>query len=166
MATVKGINETLRTNVPKSQIPSGEQAGVKRVMYDKYVYATNSVLADVIQFGFLPKGARVLEAYVKGNDWGTAGKIDLGWAASVELDANGVALEAASSTGFLSAKTLQSTGGDGVRCSIGPAGDNVAPSAGVLKSFAGAVQIQAVVNEASNVGTGAQVEVVIEYVVE
>lgn len=166
MATVLGINETLRTNAPSSKIPSGEQAGVKRVMYDKYAYTTNSVLSDVIKFGFLPKGARVLEAYVKGNDWGTVGKIDLGWAASAELDSTGVALEAASSTGFLSAKTLQSTGGDGVRCSIGPAGDNVAPPAGILKSFAGAVQIQAVVNEASNVGTGATIEVVIEYVIE
>ncbi len=166
MATVKGVNETLRTNTPSSKIPSGEQAGVLRVMYDTYSYATNSVLNDVIQFGFLPKGARVLNAYVKGNDWGTAGKIDLGWAASAELDSTGTVLEAASSTGFLSAKTMQSTGGDGVSCDIGPAGDNVAPPAGVLKSFAGAVQIQAVVNEASNVGTGATVSVVIFYVVE
>lgn len=166
MATVLGVNETLRTNVPSSKIPSGEGYGVKRVMYDSYSYATNSTLSDVIKFGFLPKGARVINAYVKTNDWGSAGKIDLGWAASAELDSAGSAVEAASSTGFFSALSVQSTGGQAVDAKLGPAVDGVAAPAGILKSFNAAVQIQAVVNEASNVGTGATIAVVIEYVVE
>lgn len=166
MATVYGVNETLRRAVPTSKIPAGEMHGKVHVIYDSYAYATNSTLNDVIKLGFIPKGARVLNAVVKTNDWGTAGKIDLGWAASAELDSSGSAVEAANTTGFLSAQSVQSTGGNGLTLDNGPAVDGVAPPAGIFKSFSAECQLQVTVNEASNVGTGATVAVAIYYVLD
>lgn len=88
--------------VPSSKINSPDFNGIPRIAYFSYplpsVAPSNS---DVIKLCKLPKGARVLNAVLDLPDLGDTTVLDLGWAASAELDSSGSAVEAADDDGLL-----------------------------------------------------------------
>lgn len=95
MATLYATNATLATqNNPTSKVPVGDYGGRVRVCYDKYTLSAAFGASDVLTFGRLPKGAKVLNATVVCPDMGGTGTFDFGHTASVD------AAQAASAAAF------------------------------------------------------------------
>ncbi len=129
MATVYGVNATLRNNVPKAEMGVGEAGGRVRLAYDSYTAAGAIALNDIVVMGpKIPKGARMIDGWIKHADLGTVGTLDLGWAASDD------GLEAVNATGFISAEDVH-TAADIVKAT-----DNQAAPAGVGKKLLAEVQ--------------------------
>lgn len=105
MATLYGVqyNEAF-VAVPITKVPPGEINGeVRTLIFDYVIPGTAPALNDIIKLGKIPKGARIIDAEIAFPDLGTVGVIELGWAASADIDTAGVAIEAASASGLLAA---------------------------------------------------------------
>jgi hypothetical protein len=143
LTTVSAVNRTLVESVPSNKLDITSNYGRIRVLYDSYTVATADEFgtSGLIRLFTIPKGARVLDFEVSAEASGATGIYDLGWAASEELDSNGVAVEAADPDGFIQ------------QVDPGAAAINrqVMPSTrpGYMKKFAAAVEVQADFTEAT-----------------
>ena len=98
MAKFYGVQATKRlVNLPSDKTKSNEQHGDLRVSYDLYTIPGNLGVGDIITFGKLPKGARVVDFWLKASNLGATGAGNFGWAASAD------AVEAGNVSGFLAA---------------------------------------------------------------
>lgn len=93
MATFYGNQyQDALVTVPSKKVQMGDIDGKKRVIYFDYTVTAAPTAADVIKVGVLPAGARVINAGLSFPDLGTAGVLNLGWAAGVieVADADGL----------------------------------------------------------------------------
>ena len=135
---------------PVVKIPPGYVAGEVKFLYFSFALPGAVVAAaDVIKLGKLPKGAMVLDACLSFPDLGTTGVMDLGWAASVEVDSAGTALELADADGLMAAVDMKAAA-----AIVNMADVAGAEVAGFLKEFAAQVDIQLVASEATTATTG------------
>lgn len=124
---------------PMEQIKPGDISGdVKFAYFDITVDAVGS-LNDVFKLFKLPKGAKLKAFRIITPDMGTAGDIQVGWAAS----ADGV--EAASADGILGTTDANAAAADT---------SMPATAAGFLKDFAAEVDVEMKVVEAWTATTG------------
>lgn len=161
--TLKGVNRTYRTSAPPSKIPAGEERGKVHFYFDEYSWTTDSVIGDVVTLMTIPNGARIINAYAKSNDHGSAGQYDIGWAAGA------TAVEAADDDGLFNEFNPEGTGGNvislmGGGYSAGTGQGAVNNSVGLFKKFTEDVNVTITVTEASNVGTGATLQVGVQVV--
>ena len=92
----------------------------------------------------IPKGAKVIDVALTTAKMGTAGDLDIGWAASAELDENGDAIEAASADGFFADTDVNAAAVERRKAAVS--------AAGVLKRFDAAVDVEITVPEATTAG--------------
>lgn len=137
---------------PADILTPGDVSGqVKFMFFDFTVPSVAPSNADIYKLGVIPKGARVLEACLSFPDLGSAGTVELGWAASAELDGpnglSGSAIEAADDNGFLASVDVNS------------AADTVLMTAqnnmpGLLKRFSASVVLQLLLTAAWTATSG------------
>ena len=143
------------TKPPSMQDP-GDSSGKVRWLYAKYDLGVDgSVLAtaDTVYLTKLPKGARVLDGWLKHGDLGTGGTVDIGWQASSD------GVETADSNGLFAAVDMK-TAADAL---VGL--NEVASPPAMFKKFEAEVNVVAVASEASTLTDG-DIEIGILYVVE
>lgn len=134
MASLYASNYTnAYRNVPSSKYNAGDFYGRVHVLIDSYTAAGALSSGDVIYFGKIPKGAKVINALLSHDDLGTTGTGKLGWAASAELSA-GSAVEAADDDGLIASIDFNTA------ANIPFAWENV-PVPGVAKDFAAEVDV-------------------------
>lgn len=149
MATLYGSQyQAAFVDVPSSKISRGDQSGNVRFLYFNYAGTAAPTNADVIKLAKLPKGSRVVDVIMSFADLGSAGTLEVGWAASAELDSAGAAVEAAVAAGFLASLDVNSAA-DTIKMS-----DNLANGSGMLKQFSAEVDVQVTVTAAWTVATG------------
>lgn len=152
MATLLGVNATSIATVPSGKAIVGQQGGRVNLIYDKFTLTADLSLNDIIQMGgLIPKGALIVDAYIKYADLssGAGATLGLGWQASED------ALEATNATGFISAADA-STAAKMVKGS-----DNLAsPASG--KKFLGSCQPIVTISGDTNAVVG-DIEVFILY---
>lgn len=143
MATLYGTQYTnAYVDVPKTKIHSGDSSGaVMHMHFDYPIPGTVPTASDVIKLGKLPKGARILDAGLSFPDLGTTGVLELGWAASAELDSAGSAVEAADDNGFLVSVDVNAAA---IAC-INMVPKTGAAVPGFMKRFAAEVDVQILV---------------------
>lgn len=158
MATLYGnqYNNAYVVN-PSVKLGIGDYKGTVRRMYFDYTITAVPTNGDVIKLGKLPAGARVYDACLSFPDLGTAGTLELGWAASTD------AVEAASASGLLSTVDVNSAAAS--RTIIGLNGATGAAVAGLMKKFSSEVDIQIAVTAAWTVTSGT-IKGFVEYVLE
>ena len=132
MATYYGNQyQDAYVDVPSDKIRPGDVGGeVKFMFFDFTVPSTAPSNNDIFKLGKIQKGARVIEAALSFPDLGTAGVVELGWAA----DAAGV--ETADDNGFLASVDVN-TAADTVKMS-----DNLANGAGFCKLFSATCDLE------------------------
>lgn len=161
MATFYGENATkiLNTNPPQ-MAGIGDMGGRMRVLYDKFTFSAVLTTTDKLYMGGkLPKGARIIECYVKSSDLGSTGDVNIGWEASEELS-NGTTVEAADPDGFFAALDVNAAA---LKTSmIASSFGNIAS---LMKKLAGAVQPVIVPTE-DTTATSGSLEVAIVYVID
>lgn len=140
-------------DVPSSKIGPGDQSGdLKFLFFDFTVPGTAPTDADIVKLAKLPKGARVVEACLSFPDLGTAGVVELGWAASAEKDGpnglTGTVLEAADDNGFLASVDVNAAANT-VKMS-----SDMNNAAGLLKNFSAEVDVQLLVTTAWTATSG------------
>jgi len=135
MATLLGVNATLRDGAVPAMIPKGEQYGRVRVAYDTYTSTGAIAINDLISMMILPAGARVIDVYLSSTDHGTVGLCTVGWAAT---SADTVDL-----AGFLSTVDIKAA-------AITTAMSTKVNLAGMLKKFTVATQVQIKITEATD----------------
>ena len=129
-------------DVPSTKIRPGDVTGVLMVLYfDFTIPGTAPIANDVFKLGRIPKGSRVIDMQIQFPDMGSAGLVDIGWAAS----ADGV--EAANATGFYSALDVNTAA---IIASI----LEVPSAAGFCKLFDAEVDLELKVNTAWTVTSG------------
>lgn len=80
MATLYGTNATNATQTqPAVNAPVGDYGGRVRMCYDKYPITAALGASDVLVFGRLPKGAKIVEAKVVCPDMGGTGNFKFGY---------------------------------------------------------------------------------------
>lgn len=145
-----GVNATLRDQtVPSAKCGVGEVNGRVRVAYDEWAVPTAVIsINSTVDLFEIPKGARVLNAFVSAPDQGTTGTGALGWLASPDLDSSGVTLEAATSTGLVVSIDFKANAAttQGARTTD--------RAACMGKKFLGKVRAQLTITEAFDAGTG------------
>lgn len=133
-------------DVPSNKIRAGDFNGqVQFAFFDLSVPAVAPSNADVVKLCKLPKGARVLDAVLVLPDLGDTTALDLGWAASEELDSDGVAVEAADDDGLLAAIDGDVAADAFSMQALAEAGTI---AAGLLKKFSAEVDIQITIDDA------------------
>jgi hypothetical protein len=158
--TVKGANLTLKESVPSEKLDVTMNYGKLRVLYDSYTVASADEFGTdgLVRLFTIPKGARLVHCEVSMEASGATGIFDLGWAASAELDSDGVAIEAADA--------------DGIIASVDPGAaaieKQLMPSTrpGYCKLFNAAVEVQADWTEVSADSGGDTLEVLAFIVVD
>lgn len=137
MAKVYGIQATKRlVNIPSDKTKSNEQHGELRCSYDIYTIPGNLSVGDIVTFGKIPKGSRVVDFWLKSSNLGTTGAGNFGWAASAD------AAEAGNASGFLAAvvvSTAATTSAIGTQVNV----------VGLGKEFLGECDVQFVVTTAT-----------------
>jgi len=160
MANLDGANfKKAHVDVPSTKIEQGDVNGRVRLAYDEYDLDTLGVVIavnDIIRGPKLPKGARVVNAWIDSPSMGVTGIFDLGHA--IVLDENGATLDAADQDAFVS---QADAGGQTVLKDIKAAQG----LAGYLKKFQGEVQVQAECTEVTVAITGL-IRFGVEYVVD
>lgn len=150
MATVFGVNNTKKyITVPADKVQAKDDGGKVRVAYDSYVFpAAAFASGDKIELMKLPRGAKVVDAFVKCPSTGATGIFDLGY------KANGV--DVADPDAFV----LQAdSGGQAVfkRMSL---------EAGSYKEFSVETTVELTSTEITVSATGLRIEVAVFYVLE
>ncbi len=114
MATLYGANYDGQYNDrPEEKIPKGEQASKVLVAYDEYDLNGAIVAAsDVIKVFKLPKGAKIVDAYINSPSMGATGIFDLGWESNGvdAADQNGL-VDQADAGGQAVTKSMKDTAG-------------------------------------------------------
>lgn len=153
MATLYGVNAAAIASNPPQQSGVGEDGGRVRLLYDKYTLVED-IASDVIYLGAkIPKGARVIDAMVKFGDLGTAGTIDVGWAASAD------GLELGDADGFMDDVDVNAA------ANVVWSSDNLANAPGIGKKFA--AECQPIITATGTTATGSvSIELFIEYVID
>jgi hypothetical protein len=96
MATLNGNQyKQAYVDVPSSKIKPGDVSGDVKIMFFDFDITAAPTNGDILKLGKIPAGVRVVDLVLSFPDLGTAGNLNVGWAAS----ANGV--EAADADGFL-----------------------------------------------------------------
>lgn len=143
MATLYGneYNDAY-VSVPSVKIKPGYWKGQELVMAFTFDVTAAPTNGDVIKLGKLPKGALVTDAVLSFTDLGTAGVLNLGWAAS----SDGVV--AADADGFLASVDVNAAA-----ATVGIIEQANMP--GLLKKFDSEVDVQIDVATAWNATSGA-----------
>lgn len=143
LTTVSGVNRTLQETSPSEMLDVTQNYGNLRVLYDKYTVATADEFGTngLIRLFDIPRGARLISFQTSVEAAGATGIYDIGWAASVELAADGTALEAADPDGIMQAVD------PGAAAVIRQEMPNTRP--GFMKKFAASVEVQADFTEAT-----------------
>jgi hypothetical protein len=150
MASVYGVNNTKKyiTN-PIDKVAAKEDGGKVRVAYDSYVFPANAFASgDKIELMKLPKGAKVVDAFVKAPSLGTTGIFDLGY------KANGV--DSADSDAFV---LSADAGGQAVF-------KRMSTEAGSFKEFSVETTVELTSTEVTTAASGLTIEVAVFYVLE
>ncbi len=166
MATLYGNQYSdAYVEVPISKIQSGDFNGKQQFLYFDYpIPAVAPSNADIIKLAKLPKGARVIDAVLVLPDLGDTTALELGWAASAELDSAGVTVEAADADGFM-ATVDGDIAADAFSMLIIASGAS-ANLPGLLKKFAGEVDVQITVTDAwTSTTTTDSIKGYIQYVI-
>lgn len=143
-------------NKPMEQIKPGDISGDVRFAYFEHTITAAPTNGDVLKLCKLPKGAKLKAFRIVGPDLGTAGVLNLGWAASAELvPGTATPVEAASANGIIAALDVKDAAFDG---------NMAATAAGFLKEFAAEVDLQADIATAWTVTAGT-IKGYVEYVV-
>ena len=142
MATpLYGVNATKRAAVPAQKVPTSDERGKMRILYDEFTSAVAVIAnAEEILMMKIPKDARLVEALIYADDHGTTGTFTVGWKASTD------ALEAADANGIF----------DTVDCKTAAVSELMSADeahAGILKKFAAEVQAYILMTEATDVST-------------
>jgi len=151
MATYYGTQyQAAFVNNPADLINAPDRGGKVMIEYFEYV-ATTTIpgTGDFIKLCKIPKGARVLDVEISAPDMGTGGAINVGWAASAELDSAGTAVVAAVAAGFFAALDINTAAAQQNMADV--AGAAVA---GHLKLFAAEVDLQMAPSTIWTVTTG------------
>lgn len=149
MATLNGANfKKSEVDKPSLKIEQGDVNGRVRQAYEEYDLDDLGVIVangDIIRGPKLPKGARVVEAYIDSPNMGATGIFDLGHAEVLDEDGN--TLDAADQNAFVD---QADAGGQSV---LKKMSDNQG-NAGHLKKFQGEVQTQVQCTESTVAITG------------
>lgn len=100
MATLYGVNKAKGLASPSQLVESSDNGGVLHVMYDSYTSTGVIAATDVIVFGSIPKGARIMNCVMTWTDLGTTGAGVLGF--SDNTDALGVSADLTSAGQYIS----------------------------------------------------------------
>ena len=170
--TVKyqGINYADTQDSPFEYIEGGNQAGIARKMYDKFVLTADLAANDtVLMGGPLPEGAILSNARIKTGALGGSCALSFGFQASTEnpvgnVGVGGTILQAADTTAFFNNLVCSSAVNDaaaGTSVASGGAGD-------FYRKSIGGPGCQPVVtcNVASSSATGLAIEVEIDYIMQ
>lgn len=131
---------------PMEQIKPGDISGDVRFAFFDFDITAAPTNGDVLKLFKLPKGAKLKAFRITGPDLGSAGSLNLGWAASAEVvPGTTTPVEAANATGLISALDVNTAAFDG---------NMAAAAAGFLKEFNAEVDIQVAVATAWTVTTG------------
>ena len=154
MTDFYGVNATKRDNsVPSQKIAPGEVNGRVRMAYDEYTFTAVIETTDSLKMMEIPEGARVLEVYIKSDDLGTAGDINVGW------EAGATATEAADPDGFFAALDVNAA----------PIGVTMTATdgtvAGFMKKFEEKVRVVIVPTE-NTTATSGTIKLAVTYVVD
>lgn len=156
MATLYGNQyQDAFVDVPSNKVKGKDLGGELKRMYFDYTVTAAPTAGDIIKLGKLPAGARVHNAGLQFPDLGTAGILNLGWAAG----ANG--LEAADADGLLVSVDVN-TAADAVSMQIQMEAGGA--NAGYMKEFSEEVEVQIDVATAWTVSAGT-IKGFIEYTV-
>lgn len=159
MATLYGNQyQEAYVDVPAGKIDSGDFNGMKQIIFVDFTVTAAPSNNDIIKLAKLPKGARVLDAHLSFPDLGTAGTLELGWAASPELDSDGVTVEAADADGFMASIDVNTAA-----AIVNMADVSGAAAPGFCKKFSGEVDVQLFVTAAWTATSGT-IKGYIEYV--
>lgn len=144
--------------VPSVKIGPGDVSGETKKLYFDYTITAAPTNADIIKIAKLPKNVRVYDVCLAFPDLGTAGVLELGWAASAELDSSGSAVVAAAASGFLASVDVNAAA-----AIVNMADVSGAAASGFLKEFDAAVDVNITVTTAWTVTSGT-IKGYIEYV--
>ena len=140
-------------DVPSNKIGRGEFNAKVHIIYFSHTVTAAPSNGDVLKLCKLPKGARVLNAVLSHGDLGTAGTLNLGWAASDDAvesaDADGLIASIDVATAAAIVTMHEQTG---------------AAVPGLLKQFAAEVDVQLDIATAWTATSGS-IKGYIEYVV-
>jgi hypothetical protein len=109
MATIRMDNNSNANADPIVKAAPGDTEGRLKVSYDEYTVSAALSNADVIKGPIIREGQRVHNVVVFFDGANPSTDVDVGWAASDELDADGNAVEAADANGFLDAVDFSSS---------------------------------------------------------
>ncbi len=153
MANLYAIAETSLRASPPDYAQPNERGGKVRCLYDKFTVSADMAAADIIHFGKIPKGARVLEVVLKSADLdASGGTVDVGWAAG----AGGV--ETGDADGFLD--DVDVTSADTFKMT-----DDLANAAGLYKEFSEEVDV-IVTTDGDTDATSGDIELCVWYVLD
>ncbi len=153
MATVYAVNHTKAyVDEPASKLDVRENHGRVRRHYDSYTLLGEASIGDFIEFGKLPKDAKVIDARVIGPSDGTTGQLDVGW------KSNGT--DAADQDGLFAGATEVDTGAGAVDSKM------LATAAGYNKAFAAETTLIGEYVEATTASTGDVIQLEVFYVVD
>lgn len=145
---------------PYSKFPVGDAGGRVRSLYGEFDLAAAVDSGDVIFFGKLPKGARVIGGYIFSDDLGNTITVEVGWNASAAVDSSGTAIEAADTDGFMNAVDLNAAA-----ICTNMIGQTATGRPGIGKKFTAEVDV-VVVAEATGTATSGTIRLCILYVVD
>lgn len=130
---------------PSLKTSPGDFNGAVKTIYFEYPITAAPTAADVIKVGKIPKGARVMGAGLKFGDLGTAGVLELGFAADVD------AVETADPDAFLASVDVNAAADFVTMDQQQEAGGALA---GHLKRFSAECDVQILVTTAWTVTSG------------
>jgi hypothetical protein len=164
MTDFSGANKALRDSSPEKKINNGDVYGKVRSAFDKFDLAVEGdgtllETADTIKLVKIPKGSRVVGLEINSTDLGGTGTMNIGWAASAELNSSGSPVEVADPDGFAAADGGFS--GAAYHFRLG----NDVDAAGINKIFDAEVELT-LIPAANFSATSGLIEVVLHYVVE
>ena len=152
-STFKGVNATSNAASIPALSEGGQQAAVKKVMYDTYVLTADLASGDKIRMGgLIPAGAKILNVVLVTGALGGSCTVDVGWEAS----ADGVETE--TKTGFFSGAVVSAAACSTFSTATTPT------LAGFGKKFSSPVQISVWEKAVSSSATGLSISLMVEYV--
>jgi hypothetical protein len=148
LSTVQAINRTALESVPPEAIDITQNLGKLRFLYDSYVVGAgdNFGVNGLIRLFTIPKGARLIDFEVSVEDCGTTGAFTVGWAASPELDNDGIVVEGSDNAGILGSIDCHTAAVSRSRM--------VSTVAGYMKKFLAEVEVQAKFSAATTAAAG------------
>jgi len=154
MANFNGVNYAKTIAVPAQKANPGEINGRVKWLHESYTCVANVyAIGDIILGPKLPAGAKVIDALVRSPSLGTTGIIDLGFAASTDLDGTAIT---ADPNGLVSGADA---GGQAVH-------KKMSTEAGFMQDFGAEAQVQAIFTEASDAADTLVIQFAVAYVID